>query len=157
MVPTLRHMAQIGMPLLVHGEVTDPSVDMFDREAVFIHTKLVRGGCLCVVKWRRDSAAQLCVDACVYGEVEARLSCTVVLAKLDPGSLYFLVCTLNLAIARKAGTYLPVSLHQLLLPRLNAQHNLFTRPDYSLAATVTGPSPFSQSSHGAYHDKGRSA
>jgi dihydroorotase len=29
-------MAQIGLPLLVHGEVTDPEVDIFDREAVFI-------------------------------------------------------------------------------------------------------------------------
>jgi dihydroorotase len=32
----LERMAEIGMPLLVHGEVTDPSVDIFDREAVFI-------------------------------------------------------------------------------------------------------------------------
>jgi dihydroorotase len=29
-------MQAIGMPLLVHGEVTDPDVDVFDREAVFI-------------------------------------------------------------------------------------------------------------------------
>ena len=29
-------MAEIGLPLCVHGEVTDPSVDIFDREAVFI-------------------------------------------------------------------------------------------------------------------------
>ena len=33
-------MAEIGMPLLIHGEVTDPSIDIFDREAVFIETKL---------------------------------------------------------------------------------------------------------------------
>ncbi len=32
----LERMAEIGMPLCVHGEVTDPSVDIFDREAVFI-------------------------------------------------------------------------------------------------------------------------
>jgi dihydroorotase len=32
----LERMAGIGMPLCVHGEVTDPSVDIFDREAVFI-------------------------------------------------------------------------------------------------------------------------
>nr|MCU0854133.1 dihydroorotase [Paracoccaceae bacterium] len=32
----LENMAQIGLPLLVHGEVTDPAVDIFDREAVFI-------------------------------------------------------------------------------------------------------------------------
>ena len=29
-------MLQVDMPLLVHGEVTDPSIDFFDREAVFI-------------------------------------------------------------------------------------------------------------------------
>lgn len=32
----LERMERIGMPLLVHGEVTDPSVDIFDREAVFL-------------------------------------------------------------------------------------------------------------------------
>lgn len=32
----LARMAEIGMPLLVHGEVTDPDVDIFDREKVFI-------------------------------------------------------------------------------------------------------------------------
>jgi len=32
----LARMEKIGMPLLVHGEVTDPDVDVFDREAVFI-------------------------------------------------------------------------------------------------------------------------
>jgi dihydroorotase len=35
-MPVLERMAKIGMPLLVHGEVTDPEVDVFDREAVFI-------------------------------------------------------------------------------------------------------------------------
>ncbi|MEL7127476.1 MAG: dihydroorotase [Pseudomonadota bacterium] len=34
--PTLERMAEIGLPLCVHGEVTDPDVDIFDREAVFI-------------------------------------------------------------------------------------------------------------------------
>ena len=34
--PVLAVMERIGMPLLVHGEVTDPDVDVFDREAVFI-------------------------------------------------------------------------------------------------------------------------
>ena len=32
----LEKMAEIGLPLCVHGEVVDPSVDIFDREAVFI-------------------------------------------------------------------------------------------------------------------------
>ena len=34
--PALERMQRLGMPLLVHGEVTDPAVDIFDREAVFI-------------------------------------------------------------------------------------------------------------------------
>ncbi len=38
--PALETMQQIGMPLLVHGEVTDAHVDIFDREAVFIERTL---------------------------------------------------------------------------------------------------------------------
>ena len=34
--PVLEAMAEIGVPLLVHGEVADPEVDIFDREAVFL-------------------------------------------------------------------------------------------------------------------------
>ena len=34
--PVLEVMAEIGMPLCVHGEVTDHDIDIFDREAVFI-------------------------------------------------------------------------------------------------------------------------
>ncbi len=36
----LERMAAIGMPLLVHGEVTDSHIDIFDREAVFIERTL---------------------------------------------------------------------------------------------------------------------
>ncbi|HEX8214117.1 MAG TPA: dihydroorotase [Allosphingosinicella sp.] len=38
--PALEAMQRIGMPLLVHGEVTDPDVDIFDREARFIERVL---------------------------------------------------------------------------------------------------------------------
>jgi dihydroorotase len=38
--PALARMEKIGMVLCVHGEVTDPSVDVFDREAVFIEQVL---------------------------------------------------------------------------------------------------------------------
>src|SRR5450759_106304 len=34
--PALAEMQRCGMPLLVHGEATDPAIDVFDREAVFI-------------------------------------------------------------------------------------------------------------------------
>ena len=38
---TLEAMQREGLPLLVHGEVTAPEVDLFDREAVFIETQLI--------------------------------------------------------------------------------------------------------------------
>jgi dihydroorotase len=38
--PVLEVMERIGMPLLIHGEVVDPAVDIFDREAVFIERVL---------------------------------------------------------------------------------------------------------------------
>jgi len=38
--PALEKMAELGLPLLIHGEVTDAAVDIFDRERVFIETVL---------------------------------------------------------------------------------------------------------------------
>ena len=40
--PVLERMERIGMVLCVHGEVTDPQVDVFDREAVFIDRMLAK-------------------------------------------------------------------------------------------------------------------
>jgi dihydroorotase len=39
-IPTLKAMAKVGMPLLIHSEVADNNVDVFDRERVFIDTVL---------------------------------------------------------------------------------------------------------------------
>ncbi|MGB3290087.1 MAG: dihydroorotase [Burkholderiaceae bacterium] len=39
--PALEAMQRAGMPLLVHGEVTDPAIDLFDREAVFIDRVMI--------------------------------------------------------------------------------------------------------------------
>jgi dihydroorotase len=38
--PVFETMAELGMPLLIHGEVVDPEIDIFDREAVFIEREL---------------------------------------------------------------------------------------------------------------------
>ncbi|MDD9927425.1 MAG: dihydroorotase, partial [Rhodospirillaceae bacterium] len=38
--PVLERMQAIGMPLLVHGEVTSPDIDIFDREAAFLEQVL---------------------------------------------------------------------------------------------------------------------
>ena len=40
LIPAFERMAAIGMPLLIHGEVVDADVDIFDREAVFIERTL---------------------------------------------------------------------------------------------------------------------
>jgi len=37
---TLAEMQRVDMPLLLHGEVTDPSIDIFDRERVFLERHL---------------------------------------------------------------------------------------------------------------------
>jgi dihydroorotase len=39
--PALEAMSEVGLPLLIHGEVTDPDVDVFDREKVFIERVLI--------------------------------------------------------------------------------------------------------------------
>ncbi len=39
-MPVLERMAEIGLPLCMHGEVTDADIDIFDREAVFIERVL---------------------------------------------------------------------------------------------------------------------
>jgi dihydroorotase len=38
--PVLERMQTIGMPVLIHGEVASPDIDIFDREAVFLETVL---------------------------------------------------------------------------------------------------------------------
>jgi dihydroorotase len=42
LAPVLERMQAIGMPLLIHGEVTDRDVDIFDREATFIDRMMPR-------------------------------------------------------------------------------------------------------------------
>ncbi len=39
-MPVLEVMAELGMPLLVHAESTDPDIDIFDREAVFLEREV---------------------------------------------------------------------------------------------------------------------
>ncbi len=38
--PTIAAMEKYDVPLLIHGEVTEPEIDIFDRERIFIETKL---------------------------------------------------------------------------------------------------------------------
>ncbi|RZI39871.1 dihydroorotase [Herbaspirillum sp. HC18] len=74
---TLEAMQEVGMPFLVHGEVTDPSVDIFDREAVFIDKVML--------PLRRDMPALKVVfehittkDAAQYvGEADGPIAATI--------------------------------------------------------------------------------
>ncbi|MGB5901290.1 MAG: dihydroorotase [Xanthobacteraceae bacterium] len=41
LAPVLERMEKIGMPVLIHGESTDPEIDIFDREAAFMEHSLL--------------------------------------------------------------------------------------------------------------------
>lgn len=41
LAPVLERMEKIGMPVLIHGEATDPAIDIFDREAAFMERSLL--------------------------------------------------------------------------------------------------------------------
>jgi dihydroorotase len=41
LAPVLERMEKLGMPVLIHGEATDPAIDIFDREAVFMEQSLL--------------------------------------------------------------------------------------------------------------------
>jgi dihydroorotase len=41
LAPVLERMEAIGMPVLVHGEATDPAIDIFDREAAFMEQEML--------------------------------------------------------------------------------------------------------------------
>jgi dihydroorotase len=43
----LEKMAEIGLPLCIHGEVTTPEVDIFDREKVFSRRCWSRCAAIC--------------------------------------------------------------------------------------------------------------
>lgn len=77
--PVLDRMAEIGMPLLVHGEVTDPAVDIFDREAVFIERVLLplmaRHPALKIVL--EHATTQEAVDVVRAHGPGGRLACTI--------------------------------------------------------------------------------
>lgn len=75
--PVLDAMERADMPLLVHGEVTDPAVDIFDREAVFIErvlTPLLRAHPALRVVLEHITTAEA---ASFVGEADARIGATI--------------------------------------------------------------------------------
>ena len=84
--PVLEKMAEIGMPMCVHGEVTDADIDIFDREAVFIDRVLdpLR---------RRVPGLKVVMEHITTAEAAAY-------AKSDPGQLAATITTHHLIINR---------------------------------------------------------
>ena len=84
--PVLEKMAEIGMPMCVHGEVTDADVDIFDREAVLIDRVLdpLR---------RRVPGLKVVMEHITTAEGAAY-------AKSDPGQLAATITTHHLIINR---------------------------------------------------------
>ncbi len=77
--PVFERMQKIGLPLLVHGEVTDPEVDIFDREAVFIDTvmeKLRRDFPALKIVFEHITTKQAADYVVAYGET-APLAATI--------------------------------------------------------------------------------
>ncbi|KAL3583280.1 hypothetical protein D5086_014341 [Populus alba] len=78
-LPVLEEMAGQNMPLLVHGEVTDPNVDVFDREKVFIDTILQPliqrlPQLKVVMEHITTMEAVRFVESCSYGSVAATVT-----------------------------------------------------------------------------------
>lgn len=78
-LPVLEEMAEQNMPLLVHGEVTDPNVDVFDREKVFIDTILQPliqrlPQLKVVMEHITTMEAVRFVESCSYGSVAATVT-----------------------------------------------------------------------------------
>ena len=84
--PVLERMAEIGMPMCVHGEVTDDDVDIFDREAVFIDRIL-------------DPLRQRVPDLKVVME-HITTTESAAYAKSDPGKMAATITTHHLIINR---------------------------------------------------------
>lgn len=124
----LERMQKDGMPLLIHGEVTDPSVDIFDREAVFIDRVLV--------PLVRDFPDLKIVFEHVT--TEAAVQFVTERHKTAPGKMAATITVHHLMINRSdlfAGGIRP---HLYCLPVAKRErHRLALR-----AAAVSGPGPF---------------
>jgi dihydroorotase len=131
--PALEAMQAIGMPLLVHGEVTDPAVDIFDREAVFIER--VFGGLL------RDFPAL----KCVFEHVTTKDAADFVMA--GPETLAATITPQHLHINRNAMFEGGIRPHAYCLPVAKRErHRLALR-----AAATSGSSKFFLGTDSAPH------
>lgn len=121
---TLDRMQRIGMPLLVHGEVADPEVDFFDREAAFIDHVLIP---------LRRSFPELKI---VLEHITTKHAAQYVAAEAQNGKLGATITAHHLMMNRNALFDGGIQPHHFCLPVLKSEED---RQAILLAATSGAP------------------
>ena len=136
---TLEVMQQLGMPLLVHGEVTDSDIDLFDREKVFIDRVMI--------PLRRDFPAL----KVVFEHITTRDAADYVRdATAAPGTLAATITAHHLLYNRNAIFQGGIRPHYYCLPVLKRE----THRVALVQAAVSGSPRFFLGTDSAPHAKG---
>lgn len=133
---TLETLQEVGMPFLVHGEVTDPAIDIFDREAVFIDRVML--------PLRRDMP-ELKV---VFEHITTKDAADYVMA--DPGPTAATITAHHLLYNRNEIFKGGIRPHYYCLPVLKRE----THRQALVAAAISGSNKFFLGTDSAPHPKG---
>ncbi|WP_050464949.1 dihydroorotase [Herbaspirillum autotrophicum] len=133
---TLETLQEVGMPFLVHGEVTDPAIDIFDREAVFIDRVML--------PLRRDMP-ELKV---VFEHITTRDAADYVMA--DTGPTAATITAHHLLYNRNEIFKGGIRPHYYCLPVLKRE----THRQALIAAAISGSNKFFLGTDSAPHPKG---
>ncbi|CAB3779681.1 dihydroorotase [Pararobbsia alpina] len=137
--PALEAMQELGLPLLVHGEVTDPAIDLFDREKVFIDKVMI--------PLRRDYPALRVVFEHI---TTAEAAAYVRDAEATPGQLGATITAHHLLYNRNAIFQGGIRPHYYCLPVLKREtHRLAL-----VEAATSGNPRFFLGTDSAPHEKG---
>ena len=140
-VLALEQMQRVGMPLLIHGEVTPPEIDVFDRERIFIDEVLI--------PMRRDFP-ELKI---VFEHITTKEAVSYVLGERGPLgatiTAHHLLFSRNSIFSRRDGQP-GLSPHHFCLPVLKRE----THRQALLAAVTGGSSRFFLGTDSAPHAKG---
>lgn len=133
----LERLQRLGMPLLIHGEVTDPAVDFFDREAVFIDQ---------ILKPLRRSFPELKI---VMEHITTRAAVEYIMAEASSGKLGATITPHHLLMNRNAmfdGGFQP---HHFCLPVLKREEDRLA----VVAAATSGAGMFFAGTDSAPHPR----
>jgi len=135
--PVLERMQKIGMPLLLHGEVTDPDIDVFDRETIFIEK---------ILKPLRHDLPELKV---VLEHITTREAVDYVRAEGKSGKLAATITAHHLLINRNAMFKGGIRPHFYCLPVAKRE----THREALVKAATSGSSAFFLGTDTAPHDR----